>query len=168
LLIWWKSVTLLRLIKVEISIELLTIISYSFLYIRGMKLLIYLLLIPCLSFAQSKGDTKVIVTATDTANLFNRVAMVLYEKGYSLAQKDESLQYMATNEKATKYANVKINVLVKGNEVTLYGDMDATFTIIVDYEPIVFRGVNGSLYKRVFAELQSIAEKIGGEIRYGK
>jgi hypothetical protein len=168
LLIWWKSATLLRLIKVEISIELLTIISYSFLYIRGMKLLIYLLLIPCLSFAQSKGDTKVIVTVTDTANLFNRVAMVLYEKGYSLAQKDESLHFMATNEKATKYANVKINVLVKGNEVTLYGDMDATFTIIVDYEPIVFRGVNGSLYKRVFAELQSIAEKIGGEIRYGK
>jgi hypothetical protein len=133
-----------------------------------MKLLLILIICPLLSFAQSKGDTKIIITVPDSTGLFNKVAMVLYEKGYSLAQKDESLHYMATNEKATKYANVKIYALTKGNEVILSGDMDGTFTVIVDYEPITFRGMKGSLYKRVFAELQAIADKIGGEIRYGK
>lgn len=133
-----------------------------------MKLLIALLLCPFLSFAQSKGDTKIIITAPDTTGLFNKVAMVLYEKGYSLAQKDEALKFMATNEKTTKWANIKVNALVKGNEVTLSGDMDATFTVIVDYEPMIFLGMKNSLYKRVFAELQAIADKIGGEIRYGK
>jgi hypothetical protein len=133
-----------------------------------MKFLLILLLCPFLSFAQSKGDTKVIITAPDSAGLFNKVAMVLYERGYSLAQKDEALKFMATNEKTTKWANIKVNALVKGNEVTLSGDMDATFTVIVDYEPMIFLGMKNSLYKRVFAELQAIADKIGGEIRYGK
>jgi hypothetical protein len=133
-----------------------------------MKFLLIMLLCPFLSFAQSKGDTKVIITAPDSTGLFNKVAMVLYEKGYSLAQKDEALKFMATNEKTTKWANIKVNALVKGNEVTLSGDMDATFTVIVDYEPMIFLGMKNSLYKRVFAELQAIADKIGGEIRYGK
>lgn len=75
---------------------------------------------------------------------------------------------MATNEKATKWANIKVNVLVKGNEVTLSGVMDPTFTVIVDYEPIVYIGMKGGLNKRVFAELQVLAQKIGGAISYGK
>jgi hypothetical protein len=131
-----------------------------------MKMLFALLLCPFLSFAQSKGDTKIIITAPDSTGLFNKVAMVFYGKGYSLAQKDEQLHYMASNEKPIKYANVKVNALVKGNEVTLSGFFDATFFKLVSFEPIVYK--NHKLDKFIFSELQAIADAIGGNIRYGK
>jgi hypothetical protein len=131
-----------------------------------MKLLLILLLCPLLSFAQSKGDTKVIITVADSAGLFNKVAMALYEKGYSLTQKDESLHFLATSEKPIKWANIKMNALVKGKEIILSGFYDATLFAIVKFEPIVYR--NTKFDRNNFAELQSIAEKIGGEIRYGK
>jgi hypothetical protein len=132
-----------------------------------MKLLMALLLLPILSFAQSKGDTKIIVT-TDSTGLFNKVAMILYESGYSLAQKDEALKFMASNEKILRWANVKVNALVKGNEVILSGVFDPVVSVITDPEPIVYRGMKGSIYRTTFAELQAIADKIGGQIRYSK
>jgi hypothetical protein len=138
----------------------------DFLYISAMKLLL-LLLCPLFSFAQSKGDTKIIVT-TDSTGLFNKVAMVLYESGYSLAQKDEALKFMASNEKILRWANVKVNALVKGNEVILSGVFDPVVSVITDPEPIVYRGMKGSIYRTTFAELQAIADKIGGQIRYSK
>lgn len=133
-----------------------------------MKFLLILLLCPFLSFAQSKGDTKIIITAPDSTGLFNKVAMVLYERGYSLAQKDEALKFMATTTRPVKYMNIKVNALVKNNEVTLTGTYDLAVTEIDDTDPIMFRGVKGSYLRNAWAELQAIADKIGGEIRYGK
>jgi hypothetical protein len=94
--------------------------------------------------------------------------MVLYESGYSLAQKDEALKFMASNEKILRWANVKVNALVKGNEVILSGVFDPVVSVITDPEPIVYRGMKGSIYRTTFAELQAIADKIGGQIRYSK
>jgi hypothetical protein len=132
-----------------------------------MKMLFALLLCPFLSFAQSKGDTKIIITAPDSTGLFNKVALALYEKGFSLLQKDQPLQMIAT-EKVTKWTHIKANAFVKGNQVTLSGSFDHLFTVAVDFEPIVYRGMKGSAYRTTFAELQAIADAIGGEIRYGK
>lgn len=137
------------------------------LYISAMKLVIALLLSPLLSFSQSKGDTKIIITTPDSTGLFNKVAMVLYESGYTLSKKDEALQFVSMN-KQTRWAHVTANALVKGNTITLSGIFEATITVLDDPEPITYRGMKGSIFRTTFAELQAVADKIGGQISYSK
>ena len=61
---------------------------------------ILLLFSTSICFAQSKHDSKIIVTPDDTTNLFNRVVLSLYERGYTLETKDEQLKFIATGEKS--------------------------------------------------------------------
>ncbi len=62
-------------------------------------LLVVLILLPCAGFCQSKNDTKIIVVVDDTINVLNRIASILYDKGYSMEEKDESVGFLMTKEK---------------------------------------------------------------------
>ena len=139
-------------------------------------IIIILLLLPFAGFGQEKRDEKITVIASDTTNLFNRVALLLYEKGYTFEQKDEQLKFIATTDKPIPKAvgSCKLRVLVKDSAITLYalvavdprlvrgGDLQKV------YSPAQYRGMKGSLFMVVWAEMESIARKFGNQIIYSK
>jgi hypothetical protein len=65
------------------------------------------------SYSQVKKDTKIIATITDTANVFNRLALAFYDRGYSFEQKDKELFFLATNEKKIDIGSIKIKSSIK-------------------------------------------------------
>lgn len=135
-----------------------------------MKILI-LLLFPVLVSAQKKGDNKIIVKASDTTNLFNRVVLSLYDKGYSLEQKDESLKYLATTEKKVHdFGSMKVRVLIKADSVVVTGVymMDVQLGLGRAQERIENKGWKGTLLKKSWEELVSIAGTIPGDKIYLK
>jgi hypothetical protein len=85
------------------------------------SLLIGLFLIPTLCFCQQKKDSKVIVSVSDTSNLFNRITLALYEKGYTLDTKDESVGFIKTKEKEMEdyFAYQSMTVFIKQGVITL-------------------------------------------------
>jgi hypothetical protein len=129
---------------------------------------IFSLLIPTLSFAQQKKDTKIIVTVQDTTNILNRIALALYEKGYTLDQKDEAVKFIATKEKAIAVWKmpIKVRALVKNNTIVLSGD----YIPPTDnkWNEVNFRGHKKSMDMQAWDELRGIAESIGNQITYSK
>lgn len=133
-------------------------------------------LICTLCHSQEKKDSKIIVTASDTASLFDRVALAFYEKGFTLEQKDEKVKFLATADKTLKSnANFdyRYRALIKGNQITFFGEIALNHDFIVktktkQFDPIEFRGTKGSAFRDTWDEMESIARQFGTEIRYSK
>jgi hypothetical protein len=129
------------------------------------------------SFAQEKKDAKITVTVKDTINLFNRVALALYEKGYSLANKDSQAGFIATDEKPVPKTagSMKIRALVKDSTITFTGLMaiDVEMKILGTklertFDPVTFWGEKNGSYKICWREMESIAKQFGDKITYSK
>lgn len=130
-------------------------------------------LIPTLSFAQVKNDTKITVPVNDTS-MFNKVCLILYEKGYTLKQKDKELGFIATDDRAINGTTLRLKFLVKDSVVItgdVYNEMAAALArgryadkAIKDesyYTPIRFAGMKGSGLKDAWNEMNKIANLIG-------
>jgi len=140
---------------------------------------IFLLLIlsPLFSFGQAKKDSKIVVTVLDTANLFNRTVLYLYEQGYALEAKDEALKYISTKDKplGKQSASIKVNVLVKDSILTISGaiadDVQLTIggiTTTRTFMPIEYRGLKRSAMMLAWEELEKIAKSFGTLLTYSK
>lgn len=136
-------------------------------------IIIGLFLIPALSFSQSKNDSKVIVAVTDTTNLLNRIAAVLYDKGYTMEEKDASVGFLLTKEKFERkvVGSRKIKALIKGNIVEFSGlcrvELSANEREKGRFEPVLYRGMKGSLYMVAWSEMDEIAKQFGA-VTYSK
>jgi hypothetical protein len=140
-------------------------------------LTLILLFSTSLCFSQPKDDTKIIVRATDTANLFKRVAESLNLRGYTLEAIDEQSKSIATAEKKLKRLNasMKVNISVKDAACIISGSyaLDFHFKINSDKEDRIFnpvenRGMQGNIHRECWKEMQAIARSIGNEIEYSK
>lgn len=123
---------------------------------------------------QNKNDTKIIVEAKDTVNLFNRIALALYDADYSLEEKDPSVGFMLTKEKFERkvVGSRKIKVLIKGNLVEFSGlcrlELSALEREKGRFDPVYYRGMKGNLYMVTWEEMLSIGKQFGDKISYSK
>lgn len=128
------------------------------------------------SYSQKKGDTKIIVEVIDTTNLFNKVAMAFYEKGFSLEQKDDQLKFIATDEKnlpKDRAMQMKLRAFIKDNTLIISGLIAINMDIIVQtktkqWDVAEYRGMKGSAYMVTWEEMESIAKLFGDKISYSK
>src|SRR5688500_9251377 len=146
-----------------------------------MKYIFLFLLIPTLSFSQKKNDSKIIVSISDTS-LFNKVCLLLYEKGYTLKEKDKELGFIATNDKSIKGTTLRMRFLLKDSSVTITGDVYNDFaaalvkgTLAANmskdeayYTPIINAGMKKSGLRDAWEEMLSVAKQIGDQITYSK
>lgn len=121
------------------------------------------------SFGQKRGDNKIVVTVSDTSDLFRRVALVLVDKGYSLDKKDKELGYITTEpKKLTKWRpEMKITAQIRDSRIILSGFADTKGKLAVDglhssgtFDPIVYAS-NGSIMSYCWNELVDLGKKLG-------
>ena len=127
-------------------------------------------------YSQEKKDSKIIVTASDTGNLFNRIVLSLYEKGYSLENKDQELGFISTTEKPIPKTagSMKVRAMIKESIITFTG----LFAIDVEmklfgtklertFDPVTFWGEKNGSYKICWREIEAIAKQFGN-VTYSK
>lgn len=137
---------------------------------------ICLFLVCTLCHAQEKKDTKIIVTVTDTSSLFNRVITGLFEKGFTIVQKDRDLGLIATEERPIKNsASIKLKAQIKDSTISFFGEVANDVTISLGgvkmertFERIYYGGMKGSDLRNAWNEMLSIAKQFGTEIKYSK
>jgi hypothetical protein len=129
------------------------------------KTLLFLaLLLPALSHAQQRGDTKIIVNVKDTANLLNRISLALYERGYDIHTKDTAVGFISTEPKAMSLSwLVKGRFLIKGNTIVITGEVGVNSNADrrISFEPMEYRGLSISLNKGAWEELEEIGRQFG-------
>lgn len=133
-----------------------------------MKLLAICLLLSIGCYSQSKGDSKIIVNVTDTANLFTRVVKSLYERGYTMEAKE--MGFIVTNDKDLKKYPFKIKVSISVNgSMTITGKIKPAYKTEFEnsYFDVSFKGEKNNPFKEAFAEMAEIG-KLFGSISYSK
>jgi hypothetical protein len=137
------------------------------------NILFGLFLIPALSFAQQKGDSKIIVVASDTTNLLNRIAITFIDKGYSIEGKDPAIGYVASGEKTMKTvaASTKVRAIVKDSTIVFTG-LCALDIKILDSErtfyPTSYKTNKGNIFRTAWDEMYFIAKQFGTRISFSK
>lgn len=141
------------------------------------KLIVCLFLIPTLAFGQSKKDTKISVTTTDTSGLFKRVALAMYERGYTFENKDDQLQFISTHPKQLQKwsAEMKFRMLVKDSTVSITGSIALNVELSLggvkstkSFSDIYYGGAKNSPLREAWVEMDTIARLIGGKVTYSK
>ncbi len=129
-----------------------------------------------------KKDTKIIVSPSDSANLFNRIVMALYEKGYSIETKDEQLKFIASTEKAFGSWSLKIRVMIKDSAIIFSGQYAENYTISIFgggiggktektfQELYYYTGAfsKGNDFRKAWDILDSFAKEFGTTVKYSK
>jgi len=139
-----------------------------------MRLIILALLLPVFAAAQSKGDTKITATPSDTAHLFSKLVTLLYTEDYIVKVEDSTHGVIVTEPKMLKqYLNptLRLKLTVRANTVTITGEFNSNLKTAYGsestYEPVINRGMKGSVYRVSWDEMDRIA-KIIGATSYGK
>ena len=124
--------------------------------------------------AQKNHDTKIIVSPTDTTNLFNRVVLHLKKNGYTLHNKNERSGFILTKEKnlGQEATLLKVRIWVKGPKLIVYGFVGSYIQIIGTETPyfarVAYSGIKGSSMRIAWKELDAIAKSFGGNVTYLK
>lgn len=119
------------------------------------------------SFAQKNKDRKIIVIATDTTNLFNRVAQAFYDKEYTLDNKDRQAGFISTKEKAIKAGystDVKMRAQIKDSMIVFTGEMRLNVSLMgqpATFDPIYNWGLKNTPARLSWQEMESIAKQFG-------
>lgn len=133
----------------------------------------YLLLIPFLILAslslsaQKNKPRKIIVVATDTTNLFNRVALAFYDKEYTIDNKDPQAGFISTKEKAIKAGystDVKLRAQIKDSIIVFTGEMRVNVSLYgqpASFDPIYEWGMKGTPARLSWMEMEGIAKEFG-------
>lgn len=127
-----------------------------------MKYVLIFLFVPSFALSQTRKDTKIIVTLADTANAFNRLALKLYENGYTVEKKDEQVKFLVTEPKSLKRWNayLKIRAIQKGNTIVFTGEVNLP-SFDNRFDQLEYMGVKGSIYRDSWALIESIAKQFG-------
>ncbi|MFZ1785379.1 MAG: hypothetical protein WAU23_09240 [Ferruginibacter sp.] len=123
------------------------------------------------TYSQKKEDSKIIVTVTDTAELYKRVKIALVNSDFIVKDnynKDTVTTYAMEMKTLKGYAIVR--AIIAGNNVTLSGvyglikinDWGYTETP-KNYQPMIY--YQGS---KTWKLLKQVAEKLGGQITFLK
>lgn len=140
-----------------------------------MKSIITCLFLICAfqSYSQQKNDSKIIVIVADTSNLINRITLSLYDKGYTMEEKDNTVGFLLTKEKFERkvVGSRKIKALIKGNTIEFTGLCRIELSTFDKdnnrFEPVLYKGMKGSLYMVAWHEMEEIAKQFG-PVTYSK
>lgn len=140
-----------------------------------------LLFLPLFAAAQidpipPKKAKKIFVSNSDSPTVaIKKIAVKLFERGYTIESKDETLGYISTNEKShEKFAtSMKARAVVKDSVIIVTGVMslELEFTLggvksVRSFNDIYYGGSKRSPLRSSWNELESIAKEIGTIIKY--
>ncbi len=137
-----------------------------------MKLLIvFLLLCPFLANAQKNEDTKIIVTLNDSIDIYKKVKIVLVDLDF-IVKDNYNPDTLTTYSR--EFSNIpgacRLTAIIKENTVTISGiygliqidDFGYTRSPKENKRIIYYKGSKG------WEVLKTVAEKIGGQMTFGK
>lgn len=147
-----------------------------------------ILLISVNSIAQKVAETKpnepprkaskIIVLVRDSANtLFDKLTLALFDKGFTVDNKDERLKLISTKERPMPKGNMltKIQARINDTAIVFTSTMALGFEMkILDvkmeqtYDPVTYSGMKGSYMRVAWNELDAIARMFGDKIVYSK
>lgn len=123
------------------------------------------------SYGQSKGDSKIIVTVSDTSEMYNKVRVALIKNDF-IVKEDGNRDTLSTysRELKTMAGNAMIWAVIKGNDVELSGIYSLKK---LNYFGFTKPGRNSNtiLYFRgskTWKLLEKVAETIGGQLQFAK
>lgn len=137
-----------------------------------MKYLLLILLIPTITQAQQKGSTKIMAKA-DTAGLFNKVALYLFDRGCTFETKDYALGVISTGALSSKKYSTSVKLRIR------FTDSSFTVTgyIVSDIElfgvksgdiQVSFSGAKKSPMRDAWNEMDELAKKFSTQITYAQ
>lgn len=135
-----------------------------------------LLLLPTLCTAQFKKDSKIIAHAKDSGNiLFNKIAIDLFDKGFSFEIKDTAMRVIATGPlTSNKYATSrKIRIRFTDSLVIFTAQIALDFDFLATgnaktFSEVSYMGAKKSPMREVWEEIDALAKKYFGVVTYGK
>lgn len=132
-----------------------------------------LLLVPVITIAQPippKKAKKVFVSNHDsTAAVINKLALLLFERGFTIENKDEKMGFISTKEQPSKRfgTSMKVRAIVKDSMVVFTatvaitsGESNPTFL------DVYFGGAKWSPLRDSWNELVAIASAYGKIVKY--
>ena len=142
-------------------------------------LLISFLIVGATTFAQQackppKKASKIIVLIKDSDNtLLNRIAKILFDKGFTIDTKDETAKILSTKEFAPNHPSlfIKIRASINDSGVVFTGTYAWTLTAGLhpqDYTAIEYRGMKGSAAIQAWNSFDAVAKMFGDKILYSK
>lgn len=134
-------------------------------------LLVGSFLIAVVGYAQTppKRASKIIVLVRDTANtLLDRIAVVLYDKGFAIENKDEKVKFISTKEMQGKKWATYYKVRARINDSAIIFTGQIALRKDGNYWDIDYRGSKISALREAWNELDAIAHLFGDKIIYSK
>lgn len=136
------------------------------------KILLVILLIPGFILAQNKHDNAIVIAHLP----FKAAISGCMDQGFSIATKDDSLQYFTTLPKADKHRNLIIlHIRIKDSVTIITGDLNPNMTLnfgMVSSQTalyqIEFKGMAGSPLKQSWESMNDVARSFGLPVSYAK
>jgi hypothetical protein len=126
-----------------------------------------------------KGAKKVTVLAKDTANsLLDKVTLILFDKGFTIEQKDEKLKILSTKELPSKKWGTISKIRLRITDTTIV--FTSQIAINYDYDilgvkestknfmDVEYKGSKKSAMREAWEQMVEIASQFGQSIIYSK
>lgn len=129
-------------------------------------LLFALLFVPALCFSQTQGDTKIIVTPSDTTGLIKKIVTALYDRDYVLESRDE--QVLLTNAKTLNGwgLSMKVKVFFRDGKV-IFSSLFGFPSSGIGYDTVTWKKRKASAERIAWDKTEEIAKQFG-TIQYAK
>lgn len=145
-------------------------------------LLAVLCLLASFAYSQStpiKGAKKVIVLAKDSSNSFlDKVTLILFDKGFTIDQKDDKLKILSTKELPSKKWGTmsKIRIRVIDTAIVLTSQIAINYDYDIlglkestkSFMDVEFKGSKKSAMREAWDQMVEIASQLGQSITYSK
>jgi hypothetical protein len=123
-----------------------------------------------------KRASKIIVTANDSANTeLNRIAKMLFDKGFTIDTKDEATKTISTKEFAPGHPSIFLKVRASINDTTIVftGTYMFTFTNNLlptrqEFDAIEYRGMKNSAAMQAWNSFDAIVKTYNSKVTYSK
>jgi hypothetical protein len=123
-----------------------------------------------------KKANKIIVVTTDSANNeLNRIAKVLFDKGFTIETKDETTKTISTKEFAPNHPSIfiKIRASINDTSIVFTGTYMWTLTNNLlptrqEFEAIEYRGMKNSAAMQAWNSLDTIVKSYNSKVIYSK
>lgn len=126
-----------------------------------------------------KKASKIIVLVKDSANtLLDRLSGFLFDRGYTIDNKDEKVKYITTKGQPSKSygtistirARINDTAIVFTGQIALNSDRDilGIKRAELSYMNVDYRGSKKSAMREAWNELDAIARQFGDKIIYSK
>lgn len=126
------------------------------------------LILSLAAFSQAKNAAKIIVTPSDTARLFDKLVNLLYTEDYTVKVEEPKHGVIVTDTKILKqYLNpvIRLKLVVADGKVIVTGEINSNLKTAYGseptFEPVVNRGMKGSVYRVAWNEMDRVARLIG-------